>query len=117
MDSPSPLCSAIPETVATGKGNAGYLQVVVLGADGAYLLWLDNTGKWNIGIQTYQPENSTQQTLPNPEHLVFTAVAMGTGNNANKLQVILLAEDGLPDPIGRILTAFGTGSANSRWAG
>ena len=85
-----------PQTVATGKGNAGYLQVVVLGADGAYLLWLDNTGKWNIGIQTYQPENSTQQTLPNPEHLVFTAVAMGTGNNANKLQVILLAEDGLP---------------------
>ena len=96
VDLPFASLFGYPQTVATGKGQRRIPTSRRAGRRRSYLLWLDNTGKWNTGIQTYQPENSTQQTLPNPEHLVFTAVAMGTGNNANKLQVILLAEDGLP---------------------
>jgi hypothetical protein len=81
-----------PACIATGVGNAQQLQVVFIGMDGnAHLWWDDIQGNWHFDI----PTNPPQYNLPTPSTLSFSAVAMGTGHDSNKLQVILLA-GGMP---------------------
>ncbi len=74
--------------VAPAVGTDGYLQVICVGRDDGqpYLIWQDAVnGTWNdYGV------------LANPEHLLFSSVVTGVGNQ-DMIQAILLTRDsGLP---------------------
>jgi hypothetical protein len=90
-------------TVATGKGNDGFLQVVLLGKNDSlpYLIYQTNSGAWYA-----------KGKLPNPAGVKFRAIATGRGNGDNSLQVLLLgANDSL------LYLIYQTPSGNWLWAG
>ncbi|MGA9527375.1 MAG: hypothetical protein WBS24_04590 [Terriglobales bacterium] len=70
-----PNSNATPySAVANGIGNAGNLQVVLIGKndDQLYLIWQNRQGWWK-----------DHGALPNPSKSAFSSVAIGIGNAGN----------------------------------